>query len=300
MPLLSFFLLCFCWGSTFIPLKEGLGSLSPLLFAGLRFVLAGSIFGLVLWAKNSGQNPLAGRHLFRLMGAASLTIALNYGLLFWGAQFLPSGISGLVDFGAVALSLTGSSLLLKLEKPSWNKLVGLSFGLSGLLLLVLPKLGADKEQLLGIGAIALGGVCYGFGSLLIRPLIRRCGVLSVTSIQMLFGGSILLFASGATPAELSALQEPRVLLSLAYLIAVGLLLGFWLYNRLLSSWEVSRLALYNFVSPVIALVLGILIYHEKFSLVEALASGCLLMGVLVNYLGIPKTTAYLTRGSRRD
>ena len=105
MPFLTFLLLCFCWGSTFIPLKEGLFTLPPLLFAGLRFVLAASVFGVLL-ALRTKRGPLpVGRHLLRLMGAALLAIALNYGLLFWGAQFLPSGISALVNFGAVALSL---------------------------------------------------------------------------------------------------------------------------------------------------------------------------------------------------
>ena len=103
MPFLTFLLLCFCWGSTFIPLKEGLFTLPPLLFAGLRFVLAASVFGVLL-ALRSRVLP-KGWALLRLTGAALLSIALNYGLLFWGAQFLPSGISALVNFGAVALSL---------------------------------------------------------------------------------------------------------------------------------------------------------------------------------------------------
>ena len=196
-------------------MKEGLGSLSPLLFAGLRFVLAGSIFGLVLFAKHSGRTIPEGRQLFCLLGAALLTITLNYGLLFWGAQFLPSGISGLVNFGTVAVSLTGLSLLLRLEKTNWNKLAGLGLSLSGLLMLVLPKLGADTEQLLGISAIALGGICYGVSSLLIRPLIKCYGALTITSLQMLSGGLILLLVSGvagASPVELLAVQEPRVLI----------------------------------------------------------------------------------------
>ena len=45
MPFLAFLLLCFCWGSTFVPLKEGLTTLPPLLFAGSRFVLAACVFG---------------------------------------------------------------------------------------------------------------------------------------------------------------------------------------------------------------------------------------------------------------
>ena len=65
---------------------------------------------------------------------------------------------------------------------------------------------------------------------------------------------------------------------------MGSLLGFWLYYRLLGTWEVSWLALYNFVSPIIAITLGVLVYRNAFTRLEGLASGCLLLGVLLNYV----------------
>ncbi len=294
MPFLTFLLLCFCWGSTFIPLKEGLFTLPPLLFAGLRFVLAASVFGVVL-ALQSRALP-TGRALLRLTGAALLAIAVNYGLLFWGAQFLPSGISALVNFGSVALSLTSLSLAFRLERVSWQKLAGLGFGVAGLLLLVVPKLSGDRTQFLGIAAILLGGFCYALGSLLIRPLLRTYGALAVTTWQLAVGGVVLLSASllfGPQVNVFSALADFKALLSLLYLVGVGSLLGFWLYNYLLTSWEVSKLALYNFVSPLIALGLGVLVYSEVFSVTEGVASALLLAGMLVNYLRLPRAKAFV-------
>ena len=286
MTLLRFLLLCFCWGSTFIPLKEGLVNLPPLLFAGLRFVLAASVFtGVLLLRKKSVMFP-KGHDLQRLTLATLLSICLNYGLLFWGAQFLPSGISGLVSFGAVAFALTGLSLGLGLESPKAQKVIGLGLGLTGLILLVAPKLGTDLEQFMGIAAISLGGLVYGIGSLLIRPLLKKYDIVTLTSYQMSVGGVILVLAGFITEAKFSDLQltsNPKTVLSLVYLVAVGSLLGFWLYYRLLATWEVSRVALYNFVSPIIALGLGVLIYSERFTLLEGLAATSLLLGVLVNY-----------------
>ena len=294
MPFLTFLLLCFCWGSTFIPLKEGLFTLPPLLFAGLRFVLAASVFGVLL-ALRSRVLP-KGRALLRLTGAALLAIALNYGLLFWGAQFLPSGISALVNFGSVALSLTGLSLALRLERVSWQKLAGLGCGVTGLLLLTVPKLSGDGVEFLGVAAIALGGLCYALGSLLVRPLLKTYGALTVTTWQLAVGGVVLLSANllfGPQVNVFGALSNSRALLSLMYLVGVGSLLGFWLYNHLLTSWEVSKLALYNFVSPLIALGLGVLVYSEAFSVTEGVASALLLAGMLVNYLRLPGAEAFV-------
>ena len=294
MPFLTFLLLCFCWGSTFIPLKEGLFTLPPLLFAGLRFVLAASVFGILLALR--GRALPTGRALLRLTGAALLAIALNYGLLFWGAQFLPSGISALVNFGSVALSLTGLSLTFRLERVSWQKLAGLGFGVAGLLLLVVPKLSGDRAQFLGVAAIFSGGFCYALGSLLIRPLLKTYGALAVTTWQLTVGGVVLLAANllfGPQVDVFAALSNPKALLSLMYLVGVGSLLGFWLYNHLLTSWKVSKLALYNFVSPVIALGLGVLVYSEVFSVTEGVASVLLLAGMLVNYLRLPGAEAFV-------
>lgn len=285
--LFAFCLLCCCWGSTFVPLKEGLAGLPPLLFAGLRFTLAAGVFAAVLASRPRGQ-PLPRTHLMRILSSSLLVITLNYGLLFWGAQFLPSGLSGLVSFGGVALSLTFLSFLGRLETVTLPKVLGLGFGALGLALLATAKLNVSPEQFGGVIAIFLGSVAYAVGSFLVRPTLELYGALRVTTLQMAAGGGALSLLSLATESSgltsLGALRQPATLLSLLYLVAVGSLLGFWLYNRLLTTWEVSTLALYNFVSPCIALLLGALVYGEALSWLEGVAATCLLGGVLVRYL----------------
>ncbi|MEZ4606715.1 MAG: EamA family transporter [Deinococcales bacterium] len=90
-------------GSTFIALKEGLTLLPPLVFAAARFILAALLMGsFIALSGRSFKRPQA-KHLTRLLLATTLGMTLNYGLLFWGTQHLPSGLSGLVSFAAVAL-----------------------------------------------------------------------------------------------------------------------------------------------------------------------------------------------------
>lgn len=286
----AFCLLCLCWGSTFVPLKEGLSGLPPLLFAGLRFTAAAGVFTVVRAVYPRTSPKLSGRHLARLIGSSFLTVTLSYGLLFWGAQFLPSGVSGLVSFGSVALSLTAFSLVSRLERTTLPKLLGLGFGAFGLGLLAATGLDIDAGQLAGVAAIFLGGVSYAAGSLLGRPALERYGALQVTACQMAAGGGVLLLLGLLTePASLFSLLALRRAgaFSLLYLVLIGSSLGFWLYNRLLATWEPSRLALYNFVSPLVALVLGALVYGETLSRVEGVAVACLLGGVMIRYLGRP-------------
>ena len=243
---------------------------------------------MIVVARLGGQK-FSNPHLARVLGSSLLVVTVNYGLLFWGAQFLPSGVSGLLSFGSVALSLTVLSFLTHSEMITLPKLLGLAFGLLGLGLLSVTKLNAYPEQFRGGVAIFLGGVSYAAGSLLVRPALKQYGALRVTTLQMAAGGGVLFLLGLITEAPeaipLQALREPTTLLSLLYLVGIGSLLGFWLYNRLLMTWEGSTLALYNFVSPLVALFLGALVYREVLSWPEAAAALCLLGGVLFRYLG---------------
>ncbi len=191
---------------TFVPLKEGLSGLPPLFFAGLRFTAAAGVFVVVRAVYPRTYPKLSGRHLARVVGPGLPTIALSYGLLFWGAQFLPSGVSGVVRFGSVAVFLTAFSLVGRLERTTLPKLLGLGLGAFGLGLLAVTKLDADAGQLAAVAAILLGGVSYAAGSLLGRSTLVRYGALQVTACQVAAGGGVLLL--------LGLLTEPASLFSL--------------------------------------------------------------------------------------
>lgn len=287
--IITFCILCFCWGSTFITLKEGLGTLPPLLFAGLRFVLAAVIFGIIVASRGMQvMRPTSGEWR-RLLTSSLLVITLNYGFVFWGAQFLPAGISGLVSFASVALWLTALGLLSRAEPVRPAVLIGLACGICGFALLIFPKLGDSPRQVLGIAAMFAAGLAHSQGSLWVKPVLERHGALVITMIQMAVGGMVLLGLSVLLESPnitvLQGLREARALLSLLYLVGVGSLLGFWLYNRLLTRWAPSQVALYTFVSPLVSLSLGALIYHERMAGLEVWAMLCLLAAVVVNFWG---------------
>ncbi len=276
-----FAILCFSWGSGFLPLKLALEGLPPFLLAALRFLLAGSILFLVVKTKR-----LAWRDFLNIALASLPVITANYALVFWGAQFLPSGLTGVLSFASVSLALPLFSIMYKLERPSLQLFAGLATGLLGFVVLALGiDFSNENRALLGVTAIALAAVATSWGSMISRPLIQKCGALKVSSTQMLVGGSLLLAMSfwleQPTLTTFSTLLEPSVGLSLLYLVVIGSVIGFTLYQHLLATWRVDLLASYNFVSPVIALLLGVLFLDERFSFNEAIALVLLLLATLV-------------------
>lgn len=278
---LLFAILCFSWGSGFLPLKLALEGLPPFLLAALRFLLAGGI--LLAFAK---PKRIALRDLVNIALVSVPVITANYALVFWGAQFLPSGLTGVLAFATVSLALPLFSIIYKLERASFQLFAGLTVGLVGFAVLALGvDFSEGNKALLGVAAIALAAVATSWGSMLARPLIQNFGALNVASNQMLVGGATLLGMSlwleRPTTAVFRALLEPAIGLSLLYLVLVGSVVGFTLYQHLLATWRLDLLASYNFVSPVIALFLGVALLQERFSLNQAVALALLLVATLI-------------------
>jgi len=100
--LLAFAMIYFVWGSTFLAIRVGVREVPPFLLAAIRFLLAGAVlFG---WMLARGERPPSLRQWASACLLATLIFPLDYGLLFWAEQRVPSGIA------AVMQAMRGSSL----------------------------------------------------------------------------------------------------------------------------------------------------------------------------------------------
>src|SRR5258708_28662107 len=88
-------ILCCIWGSTWLFIKLGLADLPPITFAGIRFVIASSILTALVLARRA-RLPRTRKDwtLIAISGVASFT--LNYGLIFWGEQYVTSGLAAVL------------------------------------------------------------------------------------------------------------------------------------------------------------------------------------------------------------
>src|ERR1700753_4333294 len=87
--LLAFSIIYFVWGSTFLAIRIGVQEVPPFLLAALRFFVAGLV--LYLWMIAQGERSPTLREWRSVVVLASLFFALDYGLLFWSEQRIPSG-----------------------------------------------------------------------------------------------------------------------------------------------------------------------------------------------------------------
>src|ERR1700752_4332837 len=117
---LVWLVLCVIWGSTWLFIKLGLENLPPITFAGIRFVIACVILFLLIRARGI---PLPANRrdwgLLALTGVMSFT--LNYGLVFWGEQYISSGLAALLQATLPAFGLVIAHLHLPSERMTWSK-----------------------------------------------------------------------------------------------------------------------------------------------------------------------------------
>ena len=101
--LLAFAIIYFVWGSTFLAIRVGVREVPPFLLAAMRFLVAGLV--LYGWMIAQGERSPSGRQWMSAFLLALLIFVLDYGLLFWAEQRVPSGIAAVI-LAAIPVCIT--------------------------------------------------------------------------------------------------------------------------------------------------------------------------------------------------
>lgn len=288
--LLKFLVLCVVWGLTWAAVKVGIDAVPPLLFAATRFIAAGLI--VFVWTRPEMQFPKwRKRDVIRLFCASLLMITLSYGPLFWGMRYVSSGTAGALEMSLTPLALLGFGVAMGQERWSWTNAFALALGTAGLCILFTPSFKTDESvwPIVGLVAVAWAAVAYAWGSVLARPLIESYGSGMLSGATMLIGGVALLVSSLAGESHathyLVVFWGWPAALGWLFLLLFGSLVGYSLYMQLLRDIGPTKAGSFAFVSPIIAVLVGVIAAGENVSVqsvagmaVMLLAAGACLYG----------------------
>jgi drug/metabolite transporter (DMT)-like permease len=272
---------CLFWGTTYLAIRIGVESVPPALFAGIRFVIAGSLILPFLMVK--GYTLPSRRELLdiAIVGIALLTIA--NGTVVWAEQWVPSSLAALIvatlPFWVVGLE----AVLPKGEKPNAKKVLGILIGFSGLVILLWPDLKSsiDPNYLKGIVAMLIPPIAWGAGSIYSKYRNLKVHPLMAAALQMLIAGFILVVI-GAAAGEFSRLTfNPKGFAAMGYLIVFGSIIGYGSYIYALAKLPAAIVSMYAFINPVIAVILGWLILDERLDWWVATATLIIVTGVIL-------------------
>lgn len=263
--LLAFGIIYFVWGSTFYAIRVGVNEVPPLLFAAMRFLVAGLL--VCAWASATRGRWPSGRQWLSVVVLASLIFVVDYGLLFWAEQRVPSGIAAVLLATIPAFMALSEIVLLRTQRLTLTLSAALLAGFAGVAVLVshsinlgsLGKLGGVPIDTAGAVAIVIGALSWSIASALARKLPLPDSKVMSSGTQMLAGG-VLLAVVAASRGELRGFHPNHVSTSawiaLLYLIFAGSIAGFTAYVWLLHHESPTKVGTYAYVNPVVAVIVG--------------------------------------------
>jgi drug/metabolite transporter (DMT)-like permease len=261
---LVWLLLCLIWGSTWLFIKLGLDDLPPFTFAGIRFVIAAAILLAIIKARRlSLQRTRADWILLAVTGV--LSFSLNYGLLFWGEQYISSGLAALLQATIPAFGFVFAHFYLPGERMTPAKIFGIVMGVAGVGVVFSNQLSvAGPRALAGCAALVVGSACAAAANVLVKKQGAKLDPAILAGGQMFFGLIPLLVIG--IPLEGNPLQfhwTRMAIIALFYLAIVGSVAAFLLYYWLVQHMDVTKTMLIALVTPVIAVTLGVIVLHEE-------------------------------------
>src|SRR5215216_3157560 len=261
---LVWLILCGIWGSTWLFIKLGLAALPPFTFAGIRFVIACAILLFIIRIRRI-ELPKARADWILLAITGILSFGFNYGLVFWGEQYISSGLAALLQATLPAFGLVFAHFHLPTERLTWARIGGVVLGVCGVAVVFSNQLAVSGIQALaGCVALILSAMFAAYSNVLVKAHGKNLNPAIMAAGQMFFG--LLLLLGVGLPLEGNPFRfhwTPMAVISLLYLAVVGSVIAFLLYYWLVLNMDVTNSMLIALVTPVVAVVLGMIVLDEE-------------------------------------
>jgi drug/metabolite transporter (DMT)-like permease len=250
------------WGSTYLGIKIVVETLPPLLSAGSRFLVAGVLLAAVVAVRGTSLR-VTRRELVGCSFAGLLLLTLGVGVVHVAETRIDSSVAAMIA-GTVPLQVIVMRLASRESVSRATRLSTLA-GLAGLGLVVAPGLGAGSTAI-GLAIMVSASISWSTGSFFSRRLGLPRDPFVATVYEMLAGGAFLLAGAtafgewGELGAEAFALDSVA---AWAYLVVMGSLVGFTAYVWLLRVAPISLVVTHQYVNPLVAIALGMLVLGER-------------------------------------
>jgi drug/metabolite transporter (DMT)-like permease len=289
-------LLVLIWSSTWVAIKIGLEDCPPLLGAGIRFAAA----GLVLLAVTAARRRPLGTDRRLAAVLAVFPFALAYGLVYWGEQYIPSGLAAVL-FGVLPLYVAVLGAVFLADQPLRGRVIaGVLVAIVGLALAFAESVDVGDRELALAGAAALALSPFGaaVGNISLKLRAGELDAVVLNGWGMLGGGLLLLAASALGESWGEAAWSADAVGSIAYLALIGSavpFVGLTVLLRHITAQATSYLAM---LLPFGALVFGAVLYDEGIT-ARALGGAALVAAGLLIAQSRSRELAYSASASTR-
>lgn len=276
-------LVCILWGTTWIASKEGVSHMPALQLAGIRQLIAGSLYvGFFLYKRF----PLPkGKEWIPVIVLSFLNFIMSNGLSTWGVQYISAGLGSIM--GAIfPLWLVVIGLFISSEKLPRKAVIGLLLGFSGVCIIFYDHLHdfLNPDFLKGIILSLIATWTWAFATLYTKKQALNFNPYFSLGLQMLISAFTLIGFTSATSNAIPISMIPwQSWASIGYLVVFGSLIAFICYLYALQNLPTEQASIYAYINPIVAVLCGWLVFNEKITIYITVGGLVTLLGVfLVN------------------
>ncbi|MFB6155356.1 MAG: DMT family transporter [Haloferacaceae archaeon] len=253
-----FVLLGAMWGTSFVAIELGLSYFPPVLFATIRYYLAGLVILGYAALTVERWYPRTRTDVAATVLTGLFLIAGHHAFLYVGQQYVSGAIASVVISLSPVLTAVFASALFAEERLTALRGLGLLFGILGVAAVANPSASAvASTNPLGLVLVFLAAASFALGSVLTQPFRTGLPARSLQGWAMLVGAVALHGVSLARHESLAAVNwTPAALTALGYLTLVSGVLAFTLYFELLDRVGPAELNLVGYLEPVVATVVS--------------------------------------------
>ena len=283
LPVLALCFVSFFWGTTWIASKEGVKHMPPLQLAAIRQFLGGMLYISFFLFKKAPWPK--GKQWKTILILSILNFALSNGLSTWGVKYISSGLGAII--GAIVPLWVVIISMFRGEKLARLSIVGLLISFCGVCVVFYDHL-ADFIQpdfRFGIALSLISTLTWAFGTLYTKKKAASFNPYFGLGLQM-FISSIFLFAfTGATGTGVPLTSIPAISWwAISYLVVFGSVLTFIAFIYALQHLPAHISTIYAYINPIIAVILGAIIFNESLNAAIIIGGSIILSGLyMVNY-----------------
>src|ERR1700678_703667 len=264
---LAFGLVYVFWGSTYLGIGIAVEQIPPGIVCAARFLVAG-ISMLAYCALTGRRVRFSARELGHLAAVGTLLLMGGNLTLSYAEEIVPTGLAALLIAVTPLWFLVLDSLLLGDHHISRRGKIGLAIGIAGVVVLIWPDLlhpnSLGRRELWWSLGLQLGSFSWAFGSVLSKKWQTAAGdPFSAIAWQVRFAGIANLVFAAVVERHSAVTWTFRGVAAILYLVVCGSWIGYTAYIWLLQHVPTSKVSTYAYVNPVVAIVLGWLVLHER-------------------------------------
>jgi drug/metabolite transporter (DMT)-like permease len=261
MIALGFALVSLIWGSTWLAIKIGLESVPPLFAVAIRFTLATIILFVIMKARRE-RLPMHRRAISLYVAVALLTYSFPFALVYWGEQYIPSGLASILFAVYPFVVAIGSHFFIEGERMNVLKMSGILLGFAGVTMIFWSDLQAGGASGWGMIGILASTLMQGASLIVLKRMGKEISTTSITLGGMTFGIVILYFLAFLFEDFRQIHFDAKGIGSIVYLGTFGSVVTFLTYYWLLRRVQAVYLSLVTLVTPLLAVILGAIVLGE--------------------------------------